>query len=207
MEKVRTILIIIVSILIGVFGYIIYQSMGGNPPVSITENKVIEPTITAVPTVLPSQTESTQSALKTYSSIPLGFSIDYPPELEPIKQGETIVFSKWGPSQKKDTEFYDGLNITFSAGSYSGSFETFVNQQLEEVKNWPTYVSSTNIKALVLAGKEAYSFEAVTMGKASYYFIKKSPTEYFKIIDATNDPTNQGFANTIKQMLGSLEVE
>jgi hypothetical protein len=205
MEKIRTLLIIIVSILIGVFGYMVYQSTI-NKPLVPAQNKIIEPSVTSEPIISPLQAEPSQITWPTYSSTPLGFSINHPDDLQPKKQEETIVFSKWGPSQKEATEFYDGISLTFSAGFYNGTFESLVNQQLEEVKNWPTFVSATNIKALVMAGKEAYSFEAVTMGKATYYFIKKNQTEYFKIVDATNDPTSQGFNEVITRMLESLKL-
>jgi len=207
MEKIRTPLIIVVGILIVVFGYITYQSMTNKPSIPVTsEKKITEPSIASEAVVLLSPTESLQTDWETYSSIPLSFSISHPSDLLPKKQSETIVFSKWGPSQKEDTEFYDGLQLTLSFGSYDGAFESLVNQKLEEIKDWPTYVSSTDIKALTLADKEAYSFEAITMGKATYYFIKKSPTEYFEIIDATNDPTDQGFKEIITKMLISLKL-
>ena len=204
MEKVRTSLIILVIIGIGIFAYLTIAPFVEKK----SETSSIDSQSTQQQQVSPvsSSTTTSTNSWKTYSSTPLGFSISHPSDLEPIKQDETIVFSKWGPSQKEETEFYDGISLTLSAGFYNGAFESLVNQQLEEIKNWPTYVSSSEIKALSLAGKEAYSFETVTMGKATYYFIKKNQTEYFKIVDATNDPTNQGFDTIISRMMSSLQI-
>lgn len=205
MEKIRTPLIVIISVLIGIFGYMTYQSMTSKstaPTETNLENiPVSSPTVSAV-----TPTTSTDNSWEKYSSVPLGFSINHPADLSPTKQAETIVFYKQGPSQGGETEFYDGISLTFGSGMYDGNFESLVNTKLQEVKDWPTYVSSTEIKALTLAGKEAYSFEAVTMGKATYYFIKKNQTEYFEIVDATNDPTNQEFKDIVSQMLTSLKI-
>ncbi len=208
MEKIRTPLIIIISVLIGIFGFMTFQSMTSKSSKPI-ETITVQPTAaSSLPSESPaSPTTSSNNSWEKYSSVPLGFSIDHPADLPPKKQDETIVFSKWGPSQKEATEFYDGINLTFSRGTYSGDFYSVASQKLQEVKDWPTYVSSTEIKALALAGKEAWSFEAVTMGKGVYYFIKKSNNEYIEIANSTNDPTNQGFENIVSQMLTSLKVD
>jgi len=206
MEKIKTPLIIIISMLVGIFGYLTYQSMTSKPTQStVPANYENSPSNSPTGSSLVPTTSSNNSWEK-YSSIPLGFSINHPADLAPKKQEETIVFYKQGPSQRDETEFYDGIDLTFSSGTYNGDFYSVASQKLQEVKDWPTYVSSAEIKALALAGKEAYSFEAVTMGKAVYYFIKKNSNEYIEIANSTNDPTNQGFENIVSQMLTSLKI-
>ena len=214
MEKLRTPLIVVISILIGIFGFLTYQSMVKKPT---TENAIqimptsapTRPEDTSLPVsteMVASPTLSQNNSWITYSCVPLGFSINHPADLEPKKQAETISFSKWGPSQGAETEFYDGISLTFSGGMYVGNFDAFVNRKLQEVKEWLSYVSSTEPKALVMAEKEAWSFEAVTMGKAIYYYVKKNENLYLEIIDATNDPTSQGFKDIVSQMLSTLKI-
>jgi len=58
-----------------------------------------------------------------------------------------------------------------------------------------------------MAGKEAWSFEAVTMGTATYIFVKRNQTEYLEIINSTKDPTGQGFEAIVEKILRSLELK
>lgn len=216
MDKLRTPLIIIICILIVIFGFLAVQTFLKTSPIrtNVLPNK---PTSTftnpnnSSPTSFsgenPSPAPPSTISYVTYNNIPLGFSISHPEDIPPQKQGETMVFSKAGPSQKPETEFFDGLSLTINGGVYSGDFKKVADQKLAEVKDYPTFVSSTGLKALALAGKEAWSFTAETMGKSTYYFIRQEGNRYLEIIDTTIDPTGQGFEDIVSQMLSSLKVD
>lgn len=222
MEKLRTSAIIVLSILIGIFGYLTYNSLFTN--LSSDQNKKLntntQSTQPQEAANVPIATQEIQTDIPTipsslapsnnwqkYTCVPLGFSITHPADLNPQKQGETIVFSKWGPSQKEGTEFYDGISLSFSSGFYNNIFDNVVRQKLQEATDWPNYVSSTDPQALTMSNREAWIFEVVSMGKSKYIFVKKSDTEYLEIVDSTKDPTRQGFENTVTQMLDSLQID
>jgi hypothetical protein len=157
--------------------------------------------------VSPTTSIESVEAWPVFISQVLNFSIKRPPDMEPMEENNMVAFSKWGPSQKEGTGFYDGIGLSFETGNYSGSFSALVNEKLQEIKDWPTYESSTEPEAIIMAGKEAWSFEAVTMGTATYIFVKRNQTEYLEIINSTKDPTGQGFEAIVEKILRSLELK
>jgi len=207
LEKIRTALIIVVLIGIGICAYFVLAPL--------LERKAVVPASLSQPSsqtpdqgsVRPTDTQDT-AALDwvIYENTPLGFSITHPADLPPQEQAETIVFSKWGPSQQRGTEFYDGISLIFENGQYEGSFLSLVQGELAKTKEWPTYESSTDLEAVAVAGREAWSFKVVSMLESTYIYIKKNDHEFFRISNNTQDPTDQGFEQIVDRMLDSLQL-
>jgi len=206
LDKVRTALIIVVLIGIGICAYFVLAPL--------LEQKTTTPGLeqqtspdTINKTIAPTDTSDT-AALDwiIYENAALGFTITHPVDLTPEEREETIVFAKWGPSQKENTGFYDGINLILDQGQYEGSFLSLVQSELAKMKEWPTYESSTDLEAVAVAGREAWSFKVVSMIESTYTYIKKNDHEYFRITNNTQDPTNQGFAQIVEQMLESLDL-
>lgn len=220
MEKIRTILIVIVLIAIGFFGYLTYQTTFTQPVIKTTpttaaptqETVQQQPDLSLTPIISRpitpvNPTDTIQKSWKIYTSVPLGFSINHPNDMEPIKQGETIVFTKTGPAQKEGTEFFDGISLTFSTGGYNNDLYAAVNKELNKMKEWPTYESSTEIKSVSYAGKNGYSFSVKAMGSHTYIFLPRTNYEYLIITNTTADATGQGYEKIVSQMLSSLWIE
>jgi hypothetical protein len=113
--------------IIGYTGYTMYQ------------NSQTRPNLKNTPTALPTVTVSTNSADITDVTIPeiaqnetswpafknSTYTFTYPPQatIEPLNPGEgngTYVFIK-GPTQKPETEFFDGLSVRFRLVTDIGS--------------------------------------------------------------------------------------
>lgn len=216
----HTVLIVIVSILIGMMSLMTYNAFREKPlsdqkttketkeikKITLPTGKIIEETIITPSVSSSSSNDENNSSWQKYTSIPLGFSINHPADVLPQKQGEKIVFSKWGPSQIEGSEFFDGISLSFSAGNYTSGFDDAVNRKLQEVKDGPAYVTSSKIQTETIANHDARSFETLTMGKSRYLYIDKGHGEYLEIIDSTVDPSHQGFTTTVSQMLDSLQI-
>lgn len=205
-EKVRTFLIIVVLVGIGICSYFILAPLlepktdirnYPNQPVSQdANNEVLDPT---------GVSDTTSGNWTTYENTTLGFSITHPIDLPPEKQSETIVFSKWGPSQKVGTGFYDGISLIFESGFYNGTFSSFVENEQQNTQEWPTFESVSDLRTLTMAQREAWGFDVIAMGEHTYFYVKKDSQEYLKITNNTQDPTGQGYKQIVDQMLNSLE--
>jgi hypothetical protein len=141
----------------------------------------------------------------SYSNKELGFSIKYPSTLNKKEgEGSPVAFTVWGPTQQPETEFYDGINISFNKEIYEGtsSFEAFINSKLEMEKEIAESVSEP--LPVMIGGKTAYRVDIVSLGIYSNYYIPLDASYYLLISASAPDPTGQGYALTINKMLESI---
>jgi len=141
----------------------------------------------------------------SYSNKELGFSIKYPSTLNKKEgEGSPVAFTVWGPTQEPETEFYDGINISFNKEIYEGtsSFESFINSQLEIEKEIAESVSE--IFPVAIGGKSAYRVDIVSLGTYSNYYIPLDASYYLLISASAPDPTGQGYAVIVNKMLESI---
>jgi hypothetical protein len=161
------------------------------------------PSPTASPTVAP--TSSPMSSWKTYSDTEGGFSFKYPSEIDLRQEvGESVVLSLWGPSQKEDTEFYDGLYLSFKTEDSEGlTLENFVTQRVSEVE---VSAEITSVMEATSAGElSGYKFTASALGEFTYYYFELTSNLFLEVVDGTIDPTNAGFEETVQQIFSTLK--
>lgn len=164
-------------------------------PLTDEEKKKLIP-----PSTEPSIQETTNE--KTYKDTNITFN--YPSNINLHKNNEEVYLELWGPTQKKDTEFYDGINFGFTKGELEGkSLKVVVEQAIERSKeNGEILIPLTNVK---LAGVEGYKYRAQGLGEVEYTFLPMK-NSYLIIRNTTNDPTNKGFQETVDQILQTLKL-
>lgn len=195
MRKVNTKLLPIVAtaLLAGILFTLGYQKLINKPQPSVS------------PTLTQPQTQDETASWKTYTDSSLGFSVKYPPDVT-VKTDEQgfVWFSKSGPTQTPNTEFFDALNLKIKTGSLSGqSLEIFVNNQFALSSQLPGEAVA-NVTKTTLNGKSAYTFTVKGLGIFKNTFVDYTD-QYLWVIDSTNDPTNHGFAKTVDQILSTFK--
>lgn len=188
-------LVIFLLALVGAGGY--YLGMRGTSQ---------SPTPTPVSqTPSPSPTVSPVSGWETLEN-ETGWSIRYPEEVEVSENGATS-FIQFGPTQEEGTEFYDGISVTIRTGALGGmTLGDFVDEQIIDIENDPISEVSNGPSEVVVAGLEGYRFTTTGLGTFEYYYLPMGETSYLEVIDATQDPTGQGFENTVQMMLDTIEI-
>lgn len=144
----------------------------------------------------------------SYSNKELGISINYPSTLNKKEgEGSPLTFTVWGPTQEPDTEFYDGINIAFNKEAYEGtkSFEAFINTQLEIEKVIAESVSEPF--PVTIADKSGFRVDIVSLGAYTNYYIPLDASYYLLITVMAPDPTGQGYAAIVNNMLESITFE
>lgn len=141
---------------------------------------------------------------KIYEDINNKFSFKYPPDLSPkIYDDKSVVIEKWGPTQKEDTEFYDGLSISFTIYPLEGKTfaETVMsNRQGSEEVSGEKISEPTKI---ITSGFEGLTYEV--MGH-HYFFYPIGDSNYLFVTNMTNDPTNAGFTEIAEQILSTFVI-
>lgn len=197
MRKVNTKLlpIVVAALVAGILLTLGYQKLINKPQTSPS------------PASTQTQTQDETTSWKTYTDSTLGFSVKYPPDVTVKTDEEGFAwFSKSGPTQTSNTEFFDALNLKIKTGSLSGqSLETFANSQFT-LSSQPPGEAVSNVTKTTLNGKNAYTFTVKGLGVFKHTLVDYKD-QYLWVIDSTNDPTNQGFAKTVNQILSTFRFE
>ncbi|RLC35479.1 hypothetical protein DRH14_00900 [Candidatus Shapirobacteria bacterium] len=141
---------------------------------------------------------------KNYSRT--GFSFKYPSNLDlrETKSGH-VSLSLYGPSQKKDTEPYDGLYLTFGhpLKLKNSSLDDYTDQQLKLLLETGELVDKK--KKIKINGFDAYSFSVQGLGLHRYIYVKSTDGRLvMTITDSTHDPGHQGFSKTVDLIMSTF---
>jgi len=133
------------------------------------------------------------------------FKFEYPIDVELIESTKGASVVKWGPTQEAQTEFYDGISLSFY-------LHTLNNQTIEE---WVDEKINENTGVVeILKGKD--KFPHLTLDGFTYTLsglgtqrniILVSPYDtglIIQIVDSTSDPTNQGYAAIVEDIISSF---
>ena len=141
----------------------------------------------------------------TFNKEGIAFTFKYPPDLEYREyQDGSQSISKWGPTQKEGTEFYDGISMSFKSGELEGmTLQEWVGGKYNELKE---VFETTTPESVQLAGVLGHKMHVKGMVEADYYYLPIGTASYLEIIDATKDPTSLGFSETVTKILSSVKL-
>jgi|SRR3989344_1492356 len=192
-SKVLLPFLIIIILLLGVSGT--YLALNFKPLPAGRQANPLTPTPTPVD-------ETTN--WKTYKGS--DFEIKYLPDIS-VKTDEEgyIWFNKRGPTQRPQTEFYDALNLKIKTERLNGrSLESIAQAELSRSTSSGLGEIVKTLSKTSFNGKIAYTFTAKGLGIFKYTLVDYG-TKYLTVIDFTTDPTNQGFEQTVEQILSTFK--
>ncbi len=146
---------------------------------------------------------------QVYQSSAHEFTIQHPAEMEISQTAEGAVqFMLMGPSQEQNTEFYDGISLSFLSGEYEQSLESFVQEQRQEQLDQPIIEEVTEAASVSLAGLQGFEYTVTgPFGDTRHVFLSAGEGEYLEISEAVYDPTDQGFEEMVEMIYATLQVE
>jgi len=193
---------LLMTILIGGGAYLLASGKIGGTGQAPTPTPEFEAVATSTPT--PAEGAGMED-WNTFSKEGVGFTFMYPPDLEYREYEDgTYSVSKWGPTQKEGTEFYDGISLGFKVGDLGEmAMNDWVDKKYGELKE---VFEVTTPEKVEIAGISAHKMHVKGMIEADYYYLPLAEMSYIEVIDATKDPTSVGFAETIQKVLSSLKI-
>ena len=144
-----------------------------------------------------------------YESDVLDIELDYPPEMD-VSENEdgTVRFLIIGPSQAMGTEVYDGIILTLYKGTYINSdLASYVESIVEEKKNDPIYEQLTQTETIEVGNISGYKFIESALGTFTNIYLPAGEGTYLLISYLLEDPTDQGFSETLDLILKSLTLK
>jgi len=156
---------------------------------------------------LPTPTPDLLANWLTFSKESFCYSFKYPREVT-FNDEEIVRLSLWGPTQKQDTEFYDGLSLTFSDPLQVGnsSLSDFVESKVAAVQTEGIAEVTKPKEAILINGLNGFTFTIKGLGTFQNIYLQspdKSCT--VEITNATVDPTNQGFQEIVDKILSTFK--
>ena len=168
-----------------------------SPTYSIDENQV-SPTTTVQ--------EDALANWKTFSNA--YFSFRYPPDVLLIeREASEVVLQKWGPTQKTDTEFYDGISISFQPFELPVTAEEYVKVKIEEVERNGIGEISESLKPIQVGAYSGVTFSVAGLGNYRTIVLKSPNVMILKITDSSNDPGQLGFSRVVDQILTTVVLK
>ena len=196
-------LLLVIGLLVfsGVVAWWFYQN---KEVVNVEDEKILaSPTKTVVSSPIP--TVDPMEGWQTYTSEDGCFSFKYPKEVEFKMQGDLAHLSIWGPSQKQDTEFYDGLSLGFlPIGAINMSLSDYVDSKIEESKQTGEIIQDKI--GVTVNGISGFTYTVAGMGTfENIYMQSEDGSCGVEITNSTIDPTNQGYEKVVDDILSTFE--
>lgn len=205
--KKNTIIFILTAIFVlgigaGVYFYFQSELQFGQPKVMPAEI----PTPKSTSTLSPMPTKILPEDWEIYTSQQHKFQIAHPPKMEvSTNPNEGARFLLNGPTQAQETEVTDGILLIINSGAYQqNSLQEFVRNQADELVQDPVTESVSEVGEIEISGISGYGFDIVGFSESTYYYLDKGENEFLRIIEIVQDPTGQGFKETVDQIFSTL---
>lgn len=133
----------------------------------------------------------------------------YPSEykIDTQNNGQFVRIYKTGPTQKGQTEIYDGVIMTFETQNLSGKSLKLWTEDYIKSATGETSDLIKDKEEILINNQPAYSFILRGLGEHQYYSVSKTNSEHV-IVTASNvsDPGNLGFQEEVNAILTTLEI-
>lgn len=191
------IVLLVAAVAIG--GYLIYSGKAN-----------LNQQTSSTPTTTPASTTNSNETVdwKIYTSTDHKFSIKYPNEAKisewtKASEGEdAVILSITGSTQYQGTEFHDGIILKFSSGLLEQrTLKEFVDNQVKE----NTLPVIAPVDVITVNGLNGYTYTLGGTSKSKIIYLPNSKSDYIKIENVTEDPTNKGFKETTNQILSTFK--
>jgi hypothetical protein len=139
----------------------------------------------------------------TYVDKEKGFLIKHPKDLKPemLADGD-IVITKWGPTQKEQTEFFDGINLAFRTEPLE---DNNLMKTIESKKkmNEEIYGEKNEIKKIIVNGQDGLSLESSGW---NFIYLPRPNGWYLEVLNMSQDPGNLGFETLTLKMIETIKI-
>lgn len=142
---------------------------------------------------------------KEYKNNTAGFSLRYDPTLTIQEdQDSNIRFFKWGPTQKGETEMYDGIILGVRRVAVSDGGAAHIRSVIEQFENVGRITDP--LHESILNGLPVKKMSASGLGDFTLIFVPVGPSAILEISYMVPDPTGVGFQKTVDLILSTLRV-
>lgn len=208
MKKVVLIFIILAAAALGYYFY--SQKINTGTPAT-QENATPTTSAGATIPVPKAKIEELKMGGSSYADKKGVFTFLYPNDYKFKEQndGEIVRVHKQGPTQKGQTEMYDGVIVHFQSVNLGGkSLDAYVDEQIKNATLDGTSEVASGKKSVVINGYSGFTYTLRGLGEFPYYVIQKDTNSKFAVIITTlvADPENVGFQEDVDAIFGTISL-
>jgi hypothetical protein len=162
----------------------------------------VSPSATATPTII-------IVTNKIYESAKMGFSVSLFSDIDAHENLDgTVTFTKWGPTQKVQTELYDGFSINIDQGNL-GSNKNLLSLVQADIEQKNAQLSP-HFQIIVdpIAYKKTgfYYLAEESSGEVAYFYVYQTPEKFLLITAMVKDPGKLGFKDELGNIIDSITM-
>jgi len=190
--KRKRLLLIILGVLI-VLGFLFLRGGG-------------EPVPTPIPTPLVLDTDTKNWSTAGFEDV--GVSFKYPPGVKVQHLQDQIRLFYVGQEQEETLELIDGLSLSFSIRSLTGTAVLGEAQkEIQAINQSAAEKVLTSPQSIQISGLNGYWFSSQGLGEARYYFLAIDSERYLYVIDASVSSSTQDFESIVNNILSTLQID
>ena len=196
--------VIVIVVLLGLVGYLAWQNSQLNN--QLTETPTPQPTLqpTLAPTPTPTNDPTAGWELFTAST----YNVSYPTDVTANEEaGSVLLLTKQGATQTPDTELFDGISLVFEPKEISNTtLEEYVSARVDGILKEGVATISSEPTPITVGTYTGLTYTTDGLGTFRYIILEsKDKTMFMVITDATIDPENLGYADTVDLILSTFE--
>lgn len=191
-------------------------------PRTLDTNKAVSPSPVSVSNISETQSPASESSPVASGSLGLGaggssyldssktYSFLYPNDFKLDESDPNhIRFYKQGPTQKGQTEMYDGVVMVLEVVDLGNkTLSVWIDDYINTVTADGTSEVTEAKKATTISNYLAFSFKMRGLGESQYYVLQKDASSKNAVIITymVADPTNVGFQKQVDASLGTIQL-
>jgi hypothetical protein len=205
----KVLMLIVLLILFGIAGYFLFVNKQATAP-SSTGSAIPSPT-QPVTSQAPVDTNDLRAGGSSYRDPQGMYVFLYPSDYTQDEQnnGKMIRVYKLGPSQKGQTEMYDGVNVMFeSVDLQQQTLEQWVDTSIQTATADGLSEIVEPKKKITQNSYPGFTYTLQGLGEAKFYVLQKDASSNYAVVVTTSvmDPQNVGFQQQVDKILATLEI-
>lgn len=217
--NMRNSIIVFAVLLIAAIAAVAIYTVVGKPSVNTLPALSVTPTPTATlsaevdvsPITTPpdiSLLDELKAGGSSYSDPNSTYTFLYPSDYKLDTQGQVRIY-KTGPTQKGQTEIYDGIIMSFEPITLNGqSLSAWVDARIKSLTTDGTSEVIEPKQSITVSGYPGYRFTMRGLGTYTYTVLQKNGTSSYAVGVTTmvSDPQQVGFQKQADAILASLQL-
>lgn len=144
---------------------------------------------------------------KSYTNEGIGLVLRYDPTLTVSEdESKQVRFYKWGPTQKGQTEMYDGIVVSFRQVAFDGTFDQYIEKGMTEFQDAGLGTITRPLTPYELDGRAGQTYSISSLGDFKLIFIPTGDQELLEVSILTPDPTGAGFEQLADRLLSTVKI-